>query len=64
MFVCVCGGVALILLMTYYKVAVLKKTLWYTTRMDTKTKGTEHSLDKKSHICIDTLIYVKGDIAK
>lgn len=50
----VCGGAgdALTLpdIMTHYKVTVIRKTVWYITKMDTKASGTEHSPGKKSHI--------------
>lgn len=37
-----------------YKVTVIKETVWYITRMNTKTDETEHSSDKKSHMYTDT----------
>ena len=56
---CVVGGPgdALTLpdIMTHYKVTVIRKTVWYITKMDTKTSGTEHSPGKKSHIHTRTL---------
>ena len=49
---CVCGegadSLTLAEIMTHYKVTVMKKTVWYNTKMDIKTNGEQNTVQEKS----------------
>ena len=52
---CVCGegadSLTLAEIMTHYKVTVMKKTVWYNTKMDIKTNA-EHKGRCPARLCI------------